>query len=104
LSKIVINKFKKNKIMKLTKINLNELANADLNEREMCRLLGGGTPGCCQCGCHGSSTTNSNDSANDAGGFTSDPGANPCCGTFEPWDNPFPSWICNPQETTRGHY
>ena len=27
--------------MKLTKIKLNELANADLNEREMCRLLGG---------------------------------------------------------------
>ena len=36
--------------MKLKKINLSELSNADLNEREMCRLLRGGDPGCCQCG------------------------------------------------------
>lgn len=64
--------------MKLEKINLSELANADLNEREMCRLLGGGTPGCCQCGCHYSATTASNDSANTSEGKTSDPGATPC--------------------------
>lgn len=69
--------------MKLEKINLNELANAELNEREMCHILGGGTVGCCQCGCNftssGGSSTSSNASANDAGGFTSDPGAHPCC-------------------------
>ena len=67
--------------MKLTKINVSKLANADLKEQEMCSLLGGGTPGCCQCGCHGSSTTGSNNSANYAGGLTSDPGVTtPCNG------------------------
>lgn len=63
--------------MKLKKLCLNELADAELNEREMCRILGGGTPGCCQCGCNyattGGSSTSSNDSANNAKGFTSDP-------------------------------
>lgn len=38
-------------MMKL-EIKLTELADAELNEREMCRILGGGTPGCCQCGCN----------------------------------------------------
>ena len=33
-------------IMKLEKIKLTELADAKLNEREMCKILGGGTPGC----------------------------------------------------------
>ena len=74
--------------MKLQKINLNQLANADLNEREMYRLLGGGDHGCCQCGCHGSSTTGSNNSANNAGGQTSDPGATTPCDTPSP---PLPS-------------
>jgi natural product precursor len=74
--------------MKLTKINLSELANTDLNEREMCRLLGGGTPGCCQCGCHGSSTTSSNDSANDADGYTSDPDATTPCDEEEATPGP----------------
>ena len=55
--------------MKLTKINLNELSNADLNEREMCRLLGGS--GNCQCSCAGSSTTGTNDSYNNASGLSS---------------------------------
>lgn len=71
--------------MKLEKIKLTELADAELNEREMCRILGGGTPGCYQCGCHyatsGGSLTSTNDSANDAGGLTSDPGVLPCCST-----------------------
>ena len=57
--------------MKLTKINLNELSNADLNEREMCRLLGGGTPGNCQCSCAQTSTTGSNNSYNNASGLSS---------------------------------
>lgn len=55
--------------MKLTKININELANADLNECEMCRLLGGS--GSCQCSCAGSSTTGTNNSTNDAGNLSS---------------------------------
>ncbi len=38
--------------MKLNKLKLNQLSDADLNEREMLRILGGGTPGCCQCGCN----------------------------------------------------
>jgi natural product precursor len=70
--------------MKLEKIKLSELAKADLNEREMFRLLGGGDPGCCQCGCHGPSTTGDNDSANDAGGLTSDPEATTPCDTPAP--------------------
>jgi natural product precursor len=69
--------------MKLTKINLNQLSDTELNEREMCRLLGGGTPGCCQCGCNyatsGGSGSSSNDSANNANGYTSDPGATTPC-------------------------
>ena len=36
--------------MKLRKLKLNEASKAELNEREMCRVLGGGTIGCCQCG------------------------------------------------------
>ena len=60
---------------KLQKIKLDELAGIDLNERGLCRILGGGTPGNCQCGClyaeAGGSKTGSNDSANDAGGHYS---------------------------------
>lgn len=90
--------------MKLEKINLNELANAELNEREMCHILGGGTPGCCQCGCNytssGGSSTSSNNSANNAGGLTSDPGADPCPTTppipdftnYNPITCPNPGW------------
>ncbi len=70
--------------MKLEKIKLTELADAELNEREMCRILGGGIPGCCQCGCHyansGGSSMSSNGGANNSGGLTSDPGVLPCCG------------------------
>jgi natural product precursor len=32
---------------KLGKLKLNQISQMDLNEREMCRLLGGGTSGCC---------------------------------------------------------
>jgi len=70
---------------KLKKLKLNQLAEVELNEREMCRILGGGTPGCCQCGCHyansGGSSTSANDSANNAGGHYSDYGSHPCCDT-----------------------
>jgi natural product precursor len=73
--------------MKLEKINLNELATAELDEREMYRLLGGGTAGCCQCGCNystsGGSSTSDNDSANNSSGYTSDPGATTPCDTSE---------------------
>ena len=60
---------------KLQKIKLDELAGIDLNERGLCRILGGGTPGNCQCGClyadHGGSETGDNHDANVAGGHYS---------------------------------
>lgn len=72
--------------MKFSKIKLHELANADLDEQEMCRLLGRGTPGCCQCGCNyagqpGGSSTSANSSANNAHGYVSDIKEQPCCNT-----------------------
>jgi natural product precursor len=78
--------------MKLTKISLNQLSDADLNEREMCRLLGGGTPGCCQCGCHYTASSSSNQSANNAEGYTSDPEATTPCDTTPPPDDTNPSY------------
>ena len=76
--------------MKLPKINLNEISNSDLNEKEMCVLLGGGEPGCCQCSCAGSATTGTNNSYNNKEGLTSDPGAQTCvCASmcdWEPWE------------------
>ena len=83
--------------MKLKKLKLNELSNSDLNEREMVRILGGGEPGCCQCGCNyegqpGGSSTSSNDSANDANGYTSDPGSHPC----DCYPNTHDSITCDP--------
>ena len=91
--------------MKLEKINLNQFANAELNEREMYRLLGGGTPGCCQCGCNystrGGSSTSDNDSANNSSGYTSDPGATTPCDeedgddvTQPPQPQPHPLFYC----------
>lgn len=61
---------------KLQKIKLDELAGIDLNERGLCRILGGGTPGNCQCGClyagaGGGSETGDNYDANVAGGHYS---------------------------------
>ena len=64
--------------MKLERISTSELANADLNEWEMCRLVGGGYPRCYQCGCHYSSTTATNNTPNNKDGLTSDPRAQPC--------------------------
>lgn len=55
---------------KLKKLNLSHLANVDLEKREMNSLLGGGTPGCCSCGCRGSSSAFDNGTANVAGGYT----------------------------------
>ncbi len=54
---------------KLQKIKLDELAGIDLNEKGLCRILGGGTPGNCQCGClyegaGGGSSSNDNRFAN----------------------------------------
>lgn len=61
--------------MKLKKLKLNEISRTRLEESEMCRLLGGGTPGNCTCGClyanSGGSSTASNDAANNASGLTS---------------------------------
>ena len=97
--------------MKLRKLKLNGASKAELNEREMCRVLGGGTIGCCQCGCNyegkpGGSSTSANDSANNAHGYTSD-GSHPCCSTTDPKPEfpektPPPFW--NPQDALCGHF
>ena len=77
--------------MKLTKINLNELANADLNEREMCRLLGGA--GDCQCSCAGSSTTGSNNSYNNEGDLKSTTASSGGSSNSEPeWKPPLTTY------------
>lgn len=59
----------------LNKLKLNQLAKADLAKREMNALLGGGTPGCCVCGClyenSGGSSSSSNSGANDSSGLYS---------------------------------
>ena len=75
--------------MKLKKLKLNELSKTELNEREMCRILGGA--GACQCGCHyagteGGSSSSDNDKANDAKCLTSDPTPTPVI--FPPLPNP----------------
>lgn len=41
---------------KLGKLKLNKLNKAELENREMNNLLGGGDPGDCTCGCHYSGT------------------------------------------------
>ena len=79
--------------MKTDKFKLHESSGSELNELEMCRVFGGGEVGCCQCGCKyansGGSSTSANNSANNAGGLTSD-GSQQCCkyegGTIESGD------------------
>ena len=60
---------------KLQKIKLKELAGIDLNEKGLCRILGGGTPGECGCACkyadYGGSQQDDNYSANEARGLHS---------------------------------
>ena len=62
----------------LKKLKLRQLTQADLAKREMNALLGGGTPGCCTCGClyyyYGGSASSSNSSTNKASGLHSDMG------------------------------
>lgn len=71
--------FKKRFVMNvLKKLKLRQLTQADLAKREMNALLGGGTPGCCTCGClyyyYGGSASSSNSSTNKASGLHSDMG------------------------------
>ena len=87
--------------MKLTKINLSQLANADLNEREMCRLLGGGDPGCCQCSCAGSSTTATNNSWNNKDGLTSVPTPTPPQSQCFYGCQVVCTWNCNPVDNCK---
>ena len=65
---------KKNGSMKLKKLKLNEISKVRLEEREMCKLLGGGSSACF-CGClyanTGGSSNALNDAANDAHGYKS---------------------------------
>jgi natural product precursor len=64
----------------LGKLKLNRLSDVELNEKELNRILGGGTPGDCCCGCNyassGGSSSSANDSANNASGLHS-----PGCGS-----------------------
>ena len=66
---------------KLQKISLKQISKTNLDQRQLCRLLGGS---CCQCGCHyandGGSSTTDNYNANEAGGLYSDPGNYCGCG------------------------
>lgn len=60
---------------KLKKLTLNQIADVQLQEDKMCRILGGAPGDPCQCGCEyagsGGSSTSSNNSANVAGGLHS---------------------------------
>lgn len=57
---------------KLKKLTLNEIANRQIDEKGLCRIVGGQV---CQCGClwadQGGSSTSANNSANTAGGLNS---------------------------------
>ena len=57
---------------KLSKLKLNQLSQAQLDEHEMNVLKGGGTPGDCCCACkyvnYGGSSSADNDAANNAEG------------------------------------
>ena len=55
---------------KLSSLKINELGSKELQKKEMNFLLGGGTTGDCRCGCNGSSSTNSNLTANKGYGYT----------------------------------
>ena len=70
---------------KLQKIKLDELAGIDLNEKGLCRILGGEIGPQCQCSCAYNSTpeamnTSSNSAANTAVGINADctPKQNQC--------------------------
>jgi natural product precursor len=54
----------------LKSLKLNQLSKAKLKNREMNSLLGAGTPGCCNCGCGGPSSTGENMRANSKLGYT----------------------------------
>lgn len=67
---------------KLQKIKLDELAGIDLNEKSLCRILGGRAESC-RCGClyadTGGSSSSSNTSANTSGSI-------------------IPSYMCDPKQ------
>ncbi|MDR1201552.1 MAG: TIGR04149 family rSAM-modified RiPP [Tannerellaceae bacterium] len=69
-------------MIKLRKMSLSQQSNADLSQREMNSLFGGGTPGCCVCGCayysiEGGASAVDNSGANNAYGFFSPGGGVP---------------------------
>lgn len=65
--------------MKLSKLKLTQLNNVELRKKEMGHLIGGQT---CGCGCHGSSSTDANYSANWYADYsTSIGGGNKRCAT-----------------------
>lgn len=77
---------------KLSKLKLNQLVNANLNEEEM-NILRGGAGNCC-CGCQGSSTTATNNSWNNADDLSS-PGCTTGSSTSDdPWMHINTNWDC----------
>ena len=66
---------------KIGKLKLNQLNKAEFEKAAMKELIGGGYPGCCQCGCPGPSSTYWNDYFNTAEGSSSGTSGNCTCDT-----------------------
>lgn len=71
----------------LGKLKLTQLNSAELRKKEMGQLAGGRS---CGCGCHGSSSTDDNYSANWYGGYSSSDGGNVRCA-----DSNHGTWFSN---------
>jgi len=69
--------------MKNKKLSLVRLHQKELEKKRYSFVLGGGTPGNCGCGCHGSSTTCDNSRANWNEGLHS-PGVKPVSCPYDP--------------------
>ncbi len=64
---------------KIGKLKLNQLSKADFMKRQMSAFCGGGSPGCCQCGCGGPSGICENWSANNLEGYNQSLGGGEIC-------------------------
>ena len=70
------------------KIKLTQLHREELSKKELNKLLGKGTPGCCVCGCFGPSGSFANSGANNKDGLHSPSGGG---GDFSKGSPPTPS-------------
>lgn len=64
---------------KLSKLKLNALSDANLQDREMNTLKGGNISRSCGCGCHGSSSEQDNAQQNSNYGYAQSYGGNVVC-------------------------